>query len=120
MQNPVKQDDVAKWQDATFGSLSLENRKYKLCEEIIELCDAVDAYTDNNSITNKEALAAEIADVQIVLFGLAASAGIDVEKAARTKFDLVKSYVWQLDEHGEWKREKLTPAESKFIHRKGE
>ncbi len=87
------QEEIGAWHLATFGECSNKRIARKLLEEAAEFMCAVDVVhcLTGGANANLTERAWEAADIMIVLMAWAHRNGVDLEAAAREKFEIVKS-----------------------------
>lgn len=85
--------DIQKWQRETFPDATLTDYNMKIMEEIDELTSAIFMAHSPDM---------EIADIAIVLIGLAQSADVDLLAAIRAKFEINQARTWAKDENGNY------------------
>lgn len=90
--NPLKdaktlQQHVTEWQDATFPKMEVQSYMQKLKSEVQEL-DAAIQYDYTLTV-------GELADVQIVLWGLAHKLGINLDAAVEDKHRINQQRKWE-------------------------
>ena len=84
-------NEISNWQKETFGNASPFSKLEHLCEEIIELKDAIEEVNKNPSNKNIYDVRMEFADTFMLLFGCAASYGLsyqDICGAIGAKHDI--------------------------------
>lgn len=85
--------DIQAWQRETFPDATLTDYNMKIMEEIDELTSAIFMGHSPDM---------EIADIAIVLIGLAQSADVDLLAAIRAKFEINQARTWTKDENGNY------------------
>ena len=98
------QQTIKEWQESTFPDSTLGGRSAKLKEEVAELIDELDraAHIVNY---DKSKTALEMADVVIVLYGLANLLGIDLHEAINEKMSINRKRLWVFTEQGNYRHQ---------------
>jgi NTP pyrophosphatase (non-canonical NTP hydrolase) len=102
MQDHETQASIGQWADQTFGASSIKARWLRVCQEVDETTKLLRGGKSgplSDEAPGRAALAEELADVAITLYGLAHTAGIDLQAAVDLKMAINRARRWQ--RHGD-------------------
>jgi NTP pyrophosphatase (non-canonical NTP hydrolase) len=88
------QQSISTWQLETFGHATNLRKATRVAEEVIELIKDL-AYSDTHSKA-----ASEVADILIVLYGVAEGLGVDIYEEVDKKMAINRARKWKLDGTG--------------------
>ncbi len=88
------QEEVGTWGDMTFPLSTPRSVMAHLADEIVELADEIDAFTDHPDEPTRAALAEEAADCFLLLMHIAHKCRFDLVAAANAKFEKNRQRSW--------------------------